>query len=115
MTASGRRAGPAAGPGSPGRSRGELAFYLGTLSDDIVVLDRGRAVVLDLTRARPEPGWREWYASAAAGFAWPAATRIEIGQRGGWHAYLGSGPGCRWSSWSLPEVHEMITRATGAC
>jgi hypothetical protein len=108
------------GPGASGRGRvsgrisGASDSYPGTLSDDIVVLDRSRVVILDLTRARPAQEWREYYTAYAQEFTWPPATRLEVDQRGGWHAHLGSNPtGCRWSAWSLPEVYDMVTRATG--
>lgn len=113
MTAPGHGPGFATGLGPGDRTHGVSFHSPGALADDIVVLDLSRAVVLDLACTCPEPEWRACCTSAAAGFTWPAATRIKIDRRGTWHAELGRGPGCRWSSWSLPEVHEMITRATG--
>jgi hypothetical protein len=108
VTASGRGGGPAGGLGSPGRTRVGPEPYPVTLCEDVVVLDRSRAVILDLA-AVGNREWRGYYIACAREFAWPDETCLIV-DRGGWHATLG-GPGCRWSSWSLPEVHDMITRA----
>ncbi len=98
-------------PGAPGRTRPVPGPYPVTPGDGIVVLDPSRAVILDLTALRLGPEWRAYYVNCAAGFTWPVATRLEVDRRGGWHAYRGSGPGCRWSSWYLPDVAAMTGAA----
>jgi len=83
-----------------------------------VVLDRSRAVILDLTALR-HAEWRDYFVACARELDWPAGTLLEVDRRGCWHAHLGTPAypgarpflGSRWSAWFLPDVHEMITRA----